>query len=78
MAASYTFGNSRPRSELMIASGLREHAKAQSEASGWSSALDDDEQEEVCAALQAGFSVSELARVYDVSSMTIMGVDSRF
>jgi len=46
-----------------------EHAKSRS--------LDDEEQEEVRAALNAGISVSQLARDYDVSRVTIRRVDGR-
>lgn len=46
-----------------------EHAKSRS--------LDEEEQEEVRAALNAGISVSQLARDYDVSRVTIRRVDGR-
>jgi transposase-like protein len=39
--------------------------------------LDEDQQAAVRASLQAGVSVSKLAREYDVSRMTIMRVDGR-
>jgi putative DNA-invertase from lambdoid prophage Rac len=54
-------------------SGL-ERAKAAGERLGRPSVLDDDQQAAVRASLQAGASVSELAREYDTSRQTIMRV----
>ena len=54
-----------------------ERAKASGKVLGRPSTLNDEEQAAVRAAIQAGTSVSQLARDYDVSRMTIMRVDGR-